>query len=146
MSTRTKQAVGARIAAERLGAALARLTRSLRRAERLPLGASTVAVLATLHDQGPTRLGDLAKQEGVTPATLSRIVAVLEEEGCAERVVDEVDRRSAFLAITPAGRAVVADIRRERARALSARAESLDPSQRAALAAALDALEALAAG
>lgn len=130
----------------RLGDALTRITRSLRREVHLPLGASSIAALATLHDQGPLRLGELARLEGVMPATLSRIVAVLEEEGYAERAVDEVDRRSAFLRITPAGRRVVAQVRRERAEALAARAAQLPEDQRSALAAALDALEALAAG
>ena len=60
---------------ERLAAALARITRTTRRRTKLPLGASSISALAIVVDQGPTRLGDLAKIEGITPATLSRIIA-----------------------------------------------------------------------
>lgn len=128
----------------RLGDYLARLSRSLRREVSLPLGASTLGVLATLQEQGRVRLGDLARHEGVTPATLSRIVAVLEDEGYAARDVDDTDRRSAFLRITPAGTRLIAQVRAQRARVIQARARGLTPEQRAALADALDALEALA--
>jgi len=113
--------------AVRLGDALARLTRATRRDLALPIGASSIAALVTVERLGPIRLGDLARHEGVTPATLSRIVAVLEGEGYAARTTD-------------------ADgVRRDRADLVAARLERLTPEQRTALAAALDAIESLAA-
>ena len=129
---------------ERLADALARVTRSTRRELALPIGASSLAVLGTVADRGPLRLGDLARLEGVTPATLSRIVAVLEEDGYAERTVDPVDRRSSWLMITPNGLDLLASVRRDRAEVMSARVDRLSTGQRAALAKALDALETLA--
>ena len=134
----------ARIDTDRLGDAVAALTRSTRREIALPLGASTLTALRTVDEQGPIRLGDLARHEGVAPATLSRIVAVLEEEGCVLRSADESDRRSSWLEITPAGRAVLDGVRRDRTRAMARRVDRLTPQQTARLAAALDALEALA--
>jgi DNA-binding MarR family transcriptional regulator len=128
---------------ERLGEALARLTRSTRREIGLPLGASSLAALATVAEHGPLRLGDLARHEGVTPATLSRIVALLEDEGHVERTADPVDGRASLLVVTTSGRAVLESVRRDRARVVSARLERLDDAQRAALAGALDALEAM---
>lgn len=130
----------------RLGEVLALLSRDLRREIHLPIGASSIAALATLVDGGPRRLGDLAGHEGVTPATLSRIVAVLEQDGLAERSTDPADRRSSFLAATEAGAAVVAEVRAARAAAVGRRAARLTAEQQAALHAALPALEALAAG
>lgn len=127
----------------RLGEVLALLARDLRREIRLPIGASSIAALATLVDGGPRRLGDLAAHEGVTPATLSRIVAVLEQDGLAERSTDPADRRSSFLAATAAGVVLVDDVRAARAAAVGRRAASLTAGQRAALVAALPALEAL---
>ncbi|MDA8436339.1 MAG: MarR family transcriptional regulator [Actinomycetales bacterium] len=130
---------------ERLADALARVTRSTRRELALPIGASSLSVLATVTDRGPLRLGDLARVEGITPATLSRIVAVLEDDGLAERTADPVDRRSSWLMVTPAGLALLAAVRRDRAQVMVARVDRLSAAQRTALSAALDALEALSA-
>jgi DNA-binding MarR family transcriptional regulator len=128
----------------RLGDALGRLTRTTRRELALPLGASSISALRSVEQQGAMRLGDLARHEGVTPATLSRIVAVLEDDGYAVRTTDADDRRSSWLAITPAGRRLLDGVRRDRAAILSARLERLTVDQRRALAGAIDALEALA--
>ena len=130
----------------RLAESLGRISRTTRRELALPLGASTLAALATVEQEGPIRLGDLARHEGVTPATLTRIVAVLEDDGYATRTVDDEDRRSSWLEVTPAGRDVLAGVRRDRAALGAARVQRLTPSQRRALAKALDALEVLAEG
>jgi DNA-binding MarR family transcriptional regulator len=129
---------------ERMAEALTRFTRSTRRNLALPLGASSIAALVTIEQHGPIKLGDLARHEGVTPATLSRIASVLEEDGYAQRRVDADDRRSAWLAITPAGRRLLDGVRRDRAALLAERVDRLTAEQRAALTLALDALEALA--
>jgi DNA-binding MarR family transcriptional regulator len=128
----------------RLAEVLARLNRNTRRTLRLPLGASTLAALVTIADQGPIRLRDLAAHEGITPATLSRIVAALEEGVYIIRQIDPSDRRSAFLQATEPGRAVLQQIRQARISALAERLEELTPDQHRALAAALPALEVLA--
>ena len=143
MSARTARASS--LDTTRLGSAVAALTRSTRREISLPLGASSIAALVTVETHGPIRLGDLARHEGVTPATLSRIVAVLDDEGYVVRTADADDRRSSWLEISPRGRALLDDVRREHARAMARRAERLTPDQARALTAALDALETLAA-
>ena len=130
--------------AVRLGDALARLTRATRRDLALPVGASSIAALATVERLGPIRLGELARHEGVTPATLSRIVAVLEDEGYAVRTTDADDRRSSWLAITTAGRRLLDGVRRDRADLVAARIARLTSGQQQALAAALDAIDVLA--
>jgi DNA-binding MarR family transcriptional regulator len=127
----------------RLAEALTRVTRATRRELALPLGASSLAALATVDQQGPMRLGDLARHEGVTPATLSRIVSVLEDDGYARRTVDADDRRSSWLEVTPAGKRLLAGVRRDRAALVAARVARLSTAQRRALANALDGLEAL---
>ncbi len=60
------------------------------------------------------------------------------------RTADADDRRSSWLEISDAGRDLLDGVRREHARAMARRAERLTPEQARALAAALDALEALA--
>ena len=129
---------------DRLAGTLAALTRSTRREVHLPLGASTLSSLVTVAEHGPIRLGDLARHEGITPATLSRVVAVLDDEGLVARTTDENDRRSAWLEITPSGRRLLAGVRRDRVRALARRVARLTPDHARALDAALDALELLA--
>jgi DNA-binding MarR family transcriptional regulator len=141
---RSPAATASEVDVDRLARVLADLTRSTRREVHLPLGASTLAALVTVAEQGPIRVGDLARHEGVAPATLSRVVAVLVEEGCVVRTTDEHDRRSAWLEITATGRRLLADVRRDRVRALERRASRLAPAEARALDAALAALESLA--
>jgi DNA-binding MarR family transcriptional regulator len=131
--------------AVRLGEALSLIGHATRRELALPIGASSLGALVTVERLGPIRLGELARHEGVTPATLSRIAAVLENDGYAVRSVDVDDRRSSWLEITPSGRRLLAGVRRDRAQLIGARVDRLSAAQRRALAAALGALEALAA-
>jgi DNA-binding MarR family transcriptional regulator len=127
----------------RLYEALIRVTRYLRRESVSALSPSLLSALASVVDAGEVRLGDLAALEGVTPATLSRVVAALERDGLVARCADPDDRRSAFLSPTDVGRRELEDARRERTASLDALFERLDESQRAALVAALPALEVL---
>jgi DNA-binding MarR family transcriptional regulator len=129
--------------ADRLYRALARLIRWSRRASVSPVGPGTLAALGTICDCGPLRLGELAQREGVTPATLSRIVGGLEDDGYINRSVDPADRRSTFVTATTSGRKLVADVRGLRAAALLDQLRRLDDEQRTALIGALGALEAL---
>jgi len=143
-TSRSRHATEHAVDAVRLGDAVARLTRAARRELALPIGASSIAALATVERTGPIRLGDLARHEGVTAATLSRIVSVLEEEGYAVRTTDADDRRSSWLDVTSAGRRLLDGVRRDRAAIIGRRLERLSPEQRVALASALHAIEVLA--
>jgi DNA-binding MarR family transcriptional regulator len=130
----------------RLHIAVARLIRRLRREVPSALGQSAISTLATLTAEGPLRLGDLAVREGVRPPTMTRIVAALEEDGYVSRKADPADRRACLLQATGAGAALIAGAKSARADRLAAHLAELTPEQRAALAAALPALEALTGG
>jgi DNA-binding MarR family transcriptional regulator len=143
MSASIRRHTPADVDVARLSEALTRFTRETRRELALPLGASSIAALVTVEQQGPIRLGDLARHEGITPATLSRIVAVLEDDGYARRRTDADDRRSSWLEVTAAGRRLLDGVRRDRAEIVAARLDRLTAAQRGALTRALDALEAL---
>jgi DNA-binding MarR family transcriptional regulator len=130
--------------AVRLGAVLGRLVRTLRRAHVSALSSASMSALATVVRDGPTRLGDLAEREGVTPATLSRIVTALEREGYTQRRTDPADRRVAFLSATPTGERAVNELLAARADVLVSRIAALSPQELAALVAGLDVLERLA--
>lgn len=134
----------------RLRVALVRTTRWLERqsqTEGAPgseLSRTQLSVLGAVVRCGPVRLGALAEVEGVNPTMLSRVVAKLEDAGLLARTTDAHDRRVATVTATDRGREQHLAMRAARARLLAARLDELDPDDRAHLAAALPALEALA--
>jgi DNA-binding MarR family transcriptional regulator len=128
----------------RLRVALARLSRRLRGHQLAGLTPTQLAALSTVERAGPLRLGDLAAAEGIAPSTLTRLVAALEELGYVRRDADPKDARASTLAITPKGHETLERLRAENSALLAQRLMLLSPEQRAALAAALPALEALA--
>lgn len=130
--------------AARLYLALGRLVRTVRRAGDAGVGPGAFSALATLAVAGPLRAGDLAAREGVAGPTMTRIAGSLEVAGLLARAGDPQDRRASLLAATEAGLALVRGERSGRVLALAGRIAALAPADRAALAAALPALEALA--
>lgn len=130
----------------RLSAALERIARLVRAAE-LPGELSSVAAstLYALATEGPTRLTLLAAAEHVTQPAMTQLVRRLEREGLVERRDDPSDGRAVLVTITDAGVALSAQRRAARADALGAVLDELGPGERDALAAAVPALEHLAA-
>ncbi|HEX4830819.1 MAG TPA: MarR family transcriptional regulator [Trebonia sp.] len=128
----------------RLRVAIARLSRRLRRHEIAGLTPTQLAALSTVERSGPLRLGDLAAAEGIAPSTLTRLVTALEESGLVTRRPDPSDARASTIAITDHGGQTMDRLRDEGTAVLEQSLLLLTAEQRAALAAALPALEALA--
>ncbi len=128
----------------RLRVSLARLSRRMRRHQLAGLTPTQLAALSTVERAGPLRLGDLAAAEGIAPSTLTRMVAVLEDLGYVQRDADPKDARASTLAITPEGHETLERLREEGTALLTQWLLLLTAEQRAALATALPALEALA--
>jgi len=128
--------------AARLRLAVGRLHRRIRLATNdvPPLQLST---LATLERLGQLRSGELAAREAVTAPTMTRVLAALTERGLATRSADPDDARSVLISLTEEGARTLERIRSERTALLGARLARLTPAQRAALDAAIPALEAL---
>ncbi|MEU9889903.1 MarR family transcriptional regulator [Sphaerisporangium sp. NPDC051011] len=131
--------------ADRLRKALARLSRRARQQVPQALTVSQVSTLSAVDALGPVRLVDLAAHEGVSAPTQSRLVGSLETLNLLTRAPDRADRRASLLTLTEEGRARLAQLRDDRSAFFTARVAALPPGQRAALAAALPALESLAA-
>jgi DNA-binding MarR family transcriptional regulator len=145
MRTRTTSTLaGPEAEAARLSLALRRVSRWIRRQHALPLGHGAISALATISLEGPLRLGDLAAREGVAPASLSRIIAVLVADGYVERRADPSDGRSWQVTTTPSGERLLRQLRARTAQVILDRLERLEPAHRAAIIAALPALEAMA--
>src|SRR4051794_13555079 len=71
-------------------------------------------LLFPLTRLGPLRQGALADLVHADPSTVSRHVTLLVERGLVRRVADELDGRASRLVVTPAGEAVVEQMRGER--------------------------------
>ena len=96
--------------------------------------------------EGPIRVGDLARREGIQAPTLSRIAAWLENEGYVERQVDLDDRRSAFLVATEIGQAVYDDVWARRSQALAYGISAMPGAHQQSLLAAIPRLQELGEG
>ena len=104
---------------------------------------SASGTLGTLHRSGPCRLTALAAREGVTQPAMTQLISRLENAGLVTRGPDPTDGRVVLVTITEAGRSTLALRRSERTERLSALLAGLAPEHRAALAAAIPAMEAL---
>ena len=131
--------------ADRLRLSATRLARRLRQESGAGLTPSQLSVLATIDRHGPLTLKTLAATERVAPPSVTKAVAKLETEGLVVRRADEVDRRVAWISLTPSGAAALARIRRRRSAWLATRLDALDDDQRRRLADALDVLDQLTA-
>ena len=107
------------------------------------LSLTAAATLATLERSGPCRLTSLAAREGVTQPAMTQLIARLQGESLVTRVPDPADGRVVQVAITDEGRAVLSRRRAARAGRLAALLATLSPGERAAVAAALPALDVL---
>ncbi|WP_433089075.1 MarR family transcriptional regulator [Dactylosporangium sp. CA-052675] len=101
------------------------------------------ATLRTLDVHGPCRISELAVHEGITQPAMTQLVSRLEQDGYAERRSWADDARVVMVHLTPDGADVLRHRRDTRARLLAGLADRLDDEDRAALAAALPALDRL---
>lgn len=119
-----------------------RLARRMRRQADTGLSPSQLAALSSVERHGPLTLGALAEHEQVAPPSITKVVAKLEQRELVVRSPG-VDRRVVVVAITPAGEALLAEVRQRKDVWLATRLAALDADQRARLDAALPLLDAL---
>jgi DNA-binding MarR family transcriptional regulator len=129
--------------AGRLRVAVGLLVRRLRQQDPGRLSPAQLSALVTVEAGGPMRLGDLAARENVAAPTVTRMVGAMEEAGLVSRRPDPSDARGSLVSLAPGGVAALDALRRERNNLLSRKLAALPAEQRAALEAALPALEAL---
>jgi DNA-binding MarR family transcriptional regulator len=77
------------------------------------LTVAQAATLEALRANPRMRLGDLGRRLGITPSTLTRNLARLEEEGLLARVRDRGDGRAFRVTLTAAGRRAAARVERQ---------------------------------
>jgi DNA-binding MarR family transcriptional regulator len=129
--------------AARLRLVIGRLHRRFSRRAVGGLTPSQLSVLVTVEQHGPLRLGDLATREVITPPTVTRLVASLQDRALVNRVTDPEDGRAALIEISKTGSALLDEIRRERTAFIAQRLGRLAPEDRAHIASAVAMLEQL---
>jgi DNA-binding MarR family transcriptional regulator len=107
-----------------------------------------LTALSVLVYGGAATVGDLARRQGVSLPTISRMVDGLVRAGLVDRAEDPRDRRTVRLEVTRRGRELMERGRARRITRLAAELSQLEPSELTALeqgVAALEELEAPAA-
>ena len=124
---------------------MARLTQLLRAEAHRGRSVGSLLVLARLDAGGPQRVTELAAAERVAQPTMTGLIGRLEADGLVRKTADPADARAVRVELTATGRDQLVAVRAERAEALQVRLDLLDDAARAALAAALPALDELTA-
>jgi len=146
-SARGRPAVADRTAdlADRLHSAAIHLLRRLRREDDASgLPAPQLSAMSVIVFGGPITLGALASAEQVRPPTITKLVALLEEQGLVERETDPADRRIVRVKATARGTRLLYEGRRRRVASLAESLGQLPAADRAALANAVPLLEKVA--
>lgn len=129
---------------EDLASTVQRLFTALRRTNPPGLSLTAASTLSTLDADGPLRLTELATREGVTQPAMTQLVTRLERDALAQRRPHPDDGRAVLVEITPAGRDLLRHRRAVRAKAVRSLLAELSAADRAAIEAALPALDRLA--
>jgi DNA-binding MarR family transcriptional regulator len=104
------------------------------------LGTGASAVLGRLGRDGPQRLTELARADGISQPGMTQLVTRMERDGLVRRSASTDDRRGVLVEATDAGLDLVRRRRAERAVALRHMIDRLDPQEQAAVGVALPAL------
>jgi DNA-binding MarR family transcriptional regulator len=102
-----------------------------------------LSALSVLVYGGAQTLGELARRQGVSLPTMSRLVDALVRDGLTSRLPHAHDRRAVQLAVTPAGRVAMERARARRIERLAGELAALSRDELTALERALTALERL---
>jgi DNA-binding MarR family transcriptional regulator len=130
--------------AAQLHSGLSKLSRQIRTIS-LPTGITPerLSTLATIEAHGRISVTALAEMERVRPATMSRMISSLVDDGLVKRQEDKDDRRGVLVSATAKGRRAYQRANRHYLRELGAALAHLDPEQLDAMRALASALEQL---
>lgn len=112
----------------------ARLARELRNLE-LPQGMTPerLSALSVIDRRGPISVTALAEHEMVRPATMSRMVSALVDDGLVKRSEDKDDGRGVLVTTTPKGRRAYQRAQEQRLRYFAEALEHLSDEQLVAM-------------
>jgi DNA-binding MarR family transcriptional regulator len=128
--------------AARVHSAALHLLRRLAQDDRATgVSAPRLSALSVLVFGGPRSIGELAGLEGVTPPTMTRLVAAMVADGLVERLDDPADRRVVRVQASATGRTLLLAGQDRRVATLAAMIKPLTPKERRRLDAAASVLE-----
>lgn len=107
--------------------------RLLRELDELDITMSQLQALTHVAERGKCCVGSIAEALGVSHPAAVRLVDKLVHKGLATRGVSPADHRQTDVAITPEGRRLVNQVRRERAQRLAAVLDRMPTGERLAL-------------
>ncbi len=121
-----------------------RLSRQLRNIE-LPHGMTPerLSALSVIEKRGPISVTALADTEMVRPATMSRMVSALVDDGLVKRSEDKSDGRGVLVSSTPKGRRAQQRAQHQRLQQFADALNALTPEQLSAMRSLAIALERL---
>ncbi|MEP6648585.1 MAG: MarR family transcriptional regulator [Lapillicoccus sp.] len=136
-----------REAAQAMNSFAIHLLRSMSRVDaESGLTPARLSALSVIHFGGPMPLGRLARAEGVSSPTMSRVVDALCEQGLAERRAHDVNGRVTLVVPTSAGSALMRRAAGRRADVIAEALAALPTRQRGSLVRATTHFPALVAG
>jgi MarR family transcriptional regulator, 2-MHQ and catechol-resistance regulon repressor len=106
---------------------------AMRSIEPSGLGFSDFAVLEVLLNKGPQKVNDIGRRVDLTSGSITTAVDRLEKRGLVVRGLDDEDRRSRIVRLTPAGRGRIAEVFAEHAAALEVASNGLSKAERKSL-------------
>ena len=112
--------------AARLRLVVGRLSRRIRIDGRESLPPLQLSALVTVEEREPLRLSELARREGVSVPTMSRVLTALDEQGLVVRMPDPQDARGVLVRLSEAGEQRLAQVRSHRTALVARRLERLD--------------------
>jgi DNA-binding MarR family transcriptional regulator len=140
MTQATKQELEAMAVADRLRPTVLGVARELRRERIAGVSPHQVSLLISIKHSPGVTVGELAADERVSTAAMSKRVSRLQREGLVARTQSETDRRCVGLTLTEEGQRVLRRVRSRRTAWLASRLGALSPAELAAVAAAVEPL------
>jgi DNA-binding MarR family transcriptional regulator len=140
LSRATKQEVDAMAVADRLRPTLLHLGRELRRERIAGVSPHQVSLLVSIKYAPGVTVGQLAADDKVSTAAMSKRISRLERDGLVARTQSEADRRCVGLSLTEEGQRTLRRVRSRRTAWLASRLTALSPDELAAVGAAAEPL------
>jgi DNA-binding MarR family transcriptional regulator len=145
MTAAAKQATDVMAVADRLRPTVLQLARELRREKIAGVSPHQVGLLVSIKYAPGVTVGELAAEERVSTAAMSKRVSRLERDGLVTRTQSETDRRQVGLTLTDEGQRTLRRVRSRRTAWLASRLDTLSLDELAAVGAAVNALSHLLA-
>jgi DNA-binding MarR family transcriptional regulator len=140
MAEATKHELDAMAVADRLRPTLLHLARELRREKIGGVSPHQVGLLVSIKYAPGVTVGELATEERVSTAAMSKRISRLERDGLVARTQSKADRRCVGLTLTDEGQRTLRRVRSRRTAWLASRLGTLSKQELAAVAAAVEPL------